>query len=47
MDTRARCVSFIPQNRGDLSSLWAMRFRGAVGMVLSFRRLLSHARKVV
>ncbi len=47
MDTRARCGGFIPQNRGDLSSLWAMRFRGAVGMVLSFRRLLSHARKIV
>ncbi len=38
---------FIPQNRGDFSSLWAVCFRGAVGMVLSFRRLLSHARKVV
>ncbi len=38
---------FIPQNRGDLSSLWAVCFRGVVGMLLSFRRLLSHARKIV
>ncbi|GAA8836998.1 hypothetical protein Va27_15010 [Helicobacter pylori] len=38
---------FIPQNRDDLSSLWAMRFRGVVSLLLSFRRLLSHARKVV
>ncbi len=22
MDTRARCWGFIPQNRGDFSSLW-------------------------
>ncbi len=28
-------------------SLWVMRFRGVVSMFLSFRRLLSHARKVV
>ncbi len=47
MDSRARCVGFIPQNRGDFSSLWAVCFRGVVGMLLSFRRLLSHARKVV
>ncbi len=47
MDTRARCEGFIPQNRGDFSSLWIMRFRGVVSMLLSFRRLLSHARKVV
>ncbi len=47
MDSRARCEGFIPQNRGDFSSLWIMRFRGVVGMLLSFRRLLSHARKVV
>ncbi len=47
MDTRARCGGFIPQNRDDLSSLWAMRFRGVVSLLLSFRRLLSHARKVV
>ncbi len=33
--------------RGDFSSLWVMRFRGVVSMLLSFRRLLSHARKVV
>ncbi len=26
MDTRARCGCLIPQNRGDLSSLWVMRF---------------------
>ncbi|GHQ68883.1 hypothetical protein VN0401_14630 [Helicobacter pylori] len=38
---------FIPQNRGDFSSLWVMRFGGVVNMLLSFRRLLSHARKVV
>ncbi len=47
MDSRARCVGFIPQNRGDFSSLWVMRFGGVVGMLLSFRRLLSRARKVV
>ncbi len=47
MDTRARCGGFIPQNRGDFSSLWVMRFRGVVGMLLFFRRLLFHARKVV
>ncbi len=47
MDSRARCGGFIPQNRGNLSFLWAMRFRGVVGMLLSFRRLLSRARKVV
>ncbi|MDU9702058.1 hypothetical protein [Helicobacter pylori] len=27
--------------------LWVMRFSGVVSMFLSFRRLLSHARKVV
>ncbi len=35
MDSRARCGGFIPQNRGDLSSLWAMRFRGVVSLLLS------------
>ncbi len=47
MDSRARCGGFIPQNRGDFSSLWVMRFRGVVGMLLSFRRLLSQARKII
>ncbi len=47
MDTRARCGGFIPQNGDDFSSLWTMRFRGVVSLLLSFRRLLSHARKVV
>lgn len=47
MDSRARCGCLIPQSRGDLSSLWVMRFRGVVGMLLSFRRLLSHARKII
>ncbi len=47
MDSYARCGGFIPQNRDDSSSLWAVCFRGVVGMLLSFRRLLSHARKVV
>ncbi len=30
MDIRARCGGFIPQNRSDFSSLWAMRFRGVL-----------------
>ncbi len=47
MDSRARCGCLIPQSRGDLSSLWVMRFRGATSMFLVFRRLLSHARKVI
>ncbi len=47
MDSRARCGGFIPQNRDDFSSLWVMRFRGVVGMLLFFRRLLSHARKII
>lgn len=47
MDTRSCCWGFIPQNRGNLSSLWAMRFGGVVSMFLSFRRLLSHARKII
>ncbi len=47
MDSRARCGGFIPQNRDDFSSLWAVCFRGVVGMLLSFRRVLSHARKVI
>ncbi|GAA7671097.1 hypothetical protein HpMMM64_14630 [Helicobacter pylori] len=46
MDSRARCGCFIPQNRGDLSSLWAVCFGDVVNMLLSFGRLLSHARKV-
>ncbi len=47
MDSRARRGCLIPQNRGNLSSLWVMRFRGATSMFLVFRRLLSHARKVI
>ncbi len=47
MDSRARCGCLIPQSRDDLSSLWVMRFRGATSMFLVFRRLLSHARKII
>lgn len=45
--TLVLAVGFYPQNRDNFSSLWAVCFRGVVGMLLSFRRLLSHARKVV
>ncbi len=43
MDTRTRCGGFIPQNRGDFSSLWIMRFRGVVSLLLSFKWTLALA----
>ncbi len=45
--TLALAVGVLSLKIETISSLWVMRFRGVVGVLLSFRRLLSHARKVV